>query len=198
MISVLATAGDTHLGGEDFDNRVIEHFIHKYKKKTSTDVTKNQRALSKLKKEVEEAKRTLSSQMSTKLEIKSFENGNDFSKTLTRSKIEELNIDLFHKTMKPVEQVFKAAGITILSSSAVPPYPQDPTTHQRVLRKAALKDINPDEVVASAATIQAGILSGADNVGNVVFIDVCPLPLGIETTGGSSLSSSPATLSSPP
>jgi heat shock protein 5 len=111
VFEVLATAGDTHLGGEDFDNRVIEHFVREYKKKTGTDVSKNQKALSKLKREVEKAKRTLSSQMSTKLEIESFENGNDFSETLTRAKFEELNIDLFRKTMKPVEQVLKDAGV---------------------------------------------------------------------------------------
>jgi endoplasmic reticulum chaperone BiP len=108
---VLATAGDTHLGGEDFDNRVMDHFIKVYKQKTGTDVTGNLRALGKLKREVEKAKRTLSSQMSTKLEIESFENGNDFSETLTRAKFEEINMDLFRKTLKPVESVLKDAGV---------------------------------------------------------------------------------------
>jgi len=111
VFEVLATAGDTHLGGEDFDNRVIDYFVKQYKKKTGTDVSKNNRALSKLKREVEKAKRTLSSQMSTKLEIESFENGNDFSDTLTRAKFEELNVDLFRKTLKPVEQVLKDSGM---------------------------------------------------------------------------------------
>ncbi|KAF8598351.1 HSP70-domain-containing protein [Ceratobasidium sp. AG-I] len=111
VFEVLATAGDTHLGGEDFDNRVIKHFAREYKKKTGTDVSKNQRAMSKLKKEVKKAKRTLSSQMSTKLEIESFENGNDFSDTLTRTKFEELNTDPPCKTMKPVEQVLKDSGV---------------------------------------------------------------------------------------
>ncbi|CAE6449547.1 unnamed protein product [Rhizoctonia solani] len=110
VFEVLATTSDTHLGGEDFDNCVIDHFVREYKKKTGTNASKNQRALSKLK-EVEKAKRTLSSQMSTKLKIESFENGNNFSETLTRSKFEELNIDLFRKTMKPVEQVLKDANI---------------------------------------------------------------------------------------
>jgi heat shock protein 5 len=108
---VLATAGDTHLGGEDFDNRVIDYLLKGYQKKTGTDVSKNQRAMGKLKKAVENAKRTLSSQQSTKIEIESFENGNDFSDTLTRAKFEELNIELFKKTMKPVEQVLKDAGV---------------------------------------------------------------------------------------
>ena len=111
VFEVLATAGDTHLGGEDFDNRVIEYFVKQYKKKTGTDVSSNLRALGKLKREVEKAKRTLSSQQSTRLEIESFEDGNDFSETLTRAKFEELNLDLFRKTMKPVEQVIKDAGV---------------------------------------------------------------------------------------
>ncbi len=111
VFEVLATAGDTHLGGEDFDNRVIEYFVKQYKKKTGTDVSTNLRALGKLKREVEKAKRTLSSQQSTRLEIESFEDGNDFSETLTRAKFEELNLDLFRKTMKPVEQVLKDAGV---------------------------------------------------------------------------------------
>ena len=111
VFEVLATAGDTHLGGEDFDNRVIEYFVKQYKKKTGTDVSTNLRALGKLKREVEKAKRTLSSQQSTRLEIESFEDGNDLSETLTRAKFEELNLDLFRKTMKPVEQVLKDAGV---------------------------------------------------------------------------------------
>ncbi|CAE6421930.1 unnamed protein product [Rhizoctonia solani] len=190
VFKVLATAGDTHLGGEDFDNRVIEHFIREYKKKTGTDVTKNQRALSKLKKEVEKAKRTLSSQMSTKLEIESFENGNDFSETLTRSKFEELNIDLFRKTMKPVEQVLKDAGVKkedisdivlVGGSTRIPKVQQ---LIKEYFGKEPSKGINPDEAVAYGAAIQGGILSGEDGVDDVVLIDVCPLTLGIETTGG--------------
>ena len=111
VFEVLATAGDTHLGGEDFDNRVIDYLIKVYKKKTGTDVTSNLRAMGKLKREVEKAKRTLSSQQSTRIEIESFEDGNDFSETLTRAKFEELNMDLFRRTMRPVEQVLKDAGV---------------------------------------------------------------------------------------
>lgn len=111
VFEVLATAGDTHLGGEDFDNRVMDHLIKSYKKKTGTDVSDNPRALGKLKREVEKAKRTLSSQQSTRIEIESFEGGNDFSETLTRAKFEELNMDLFRKTLKPVEQVLKDANV---------------------------------------------------------------------------------------
>ena len=111
VFEVLSTAGDTHLGGEDFDNRLIEYFVKQYKTKTGTDVSTNLRALGKLKREVEKAKRALSSQQSTRLEIESFEDGNDFSETLTRAKFEELNVDLFRKTMKPVEQVLKDANV---------------------------------------------------------------------------------------
>jgi heat shock protein 5 len=111
VFEVLATAGDTHLGGEDFDNRVIDYLVKQYKKKTGTDASKNLRAMGKLKREVEKAKRTLSSQQSTRIEIESFEDGNDFSETLTRAKFEELNMDLFRKTMKPVEQVLKDANL---------------------------------------------------------------------------------------
>lgn len=111
VFEVLATAGDTHLGGEDFDNRVIDYLVKQYKRKNDVDVTSNKRAMGKLRREVEKAKRTLSSQMSTKIEIEAFENGNDLSETLTRAKFEELNIDLFRKTMKPVEQVLKDAGV---------------------------------------------------------------------------------------
>jgi len=107
----LATARDTHLGGEDFDNRVIDYMIKAYKKKTGTDVSKNLHALGKLKCEVEKAKRTLSSQQSTRIEIESFEDGNDFSETLTCAKFEELNMVLFRKTMKPVERVLKDANV---------------------------------------------------------------------------------------
>ena len=111
VFEVLATAGDTHLGGEDFDNRVIEWVTKQYQKKTGVDTSKDLRAMGKLKREVEKAKRTLSSQMSTKLEIESFEGGNDLSETLTRAKFEELNVDLFRKTLKPVEKVLKDAGM---------------------------------------------------------------------------------------
>ncbi len=111
VFEVLATAGDTHLGGEDFDNRVMEHLVERYKTRTGTDVSSNLRAMGKLKREVEEAKRTLSNQQSARIDIESFEGGNNFSETLTRAKFEELNMDLFRKTMQPVEQVLKDANV---------------------------------------------------------------------------------------
>lgn len=186
----MATAGDTHLGGEDFDNRVIDHFVKLYKKKTGTDVTGNLRAMGKLKREVEKAKRTLSSQQSTRIEIESFEDGNDFSETLTRAKFEELNMDLFRKTMKPVEQVLKDAGISkndvdevvlVGGSTRIPKVQQ---LLKEYFNKEPSKGINPDEAVAYGAAVQGGILSGHSNVEGVVLVDVCALTLGIETTGG--------------
>jgi endoplasmic reticulum chaperone BiP len=112
VFKVLATAGDTHLGGEDFDNRVIHYLVEAYNKKTGTDVSNNLRAMSKLKKAVELAKRTLSMYLSARIEIESFENGNSFLKTLTRAKFEELNLELFKRTMKLVEQVLKDTQLT--------------------------------------------------------------------------------------
>ncbi|CAG7851070.1 78 kDa glucose-regulated protein homolog Short=GRP-78; AltName: Full=Immunoglobulin heavy chain-binding protein homolog; Short=BiP; Flags: Precursor [Serendipita indica DSM 11827] len=192
VFEVLATAGDTHLGGEDFDNRVIDHFVKLYKKKTGTDVSTNLRAMGKLKREVEKAKRTLSSQQSTRLEIESFENGNDFSETLTRAKFEELNMDLFRKTMKPVEQVLKDAGVKkedISDIVLVGGSTRIPKVQQLIKEffggKEPSKSINPDEAVAYGAAVQGGILSGEGGLSDgVLLIDVNPLTLGIETTGG--------------
>lgn len=178
VFEVLATAGDTHLGGEDFDNRVIDYFTKEYKKKTGTDVTANLRAMGKLKREVEKAKRTLSSQQSTKIEIEAFEGGNDFSETLTRAKFEELNIDLFRKTMKPVEQVLKDAGVKkeavdeIVLVGGSTRIPKVQSLLQEYFGKAPSKAINPDEAVAYGAAVQGGILSGEAGTEDVVLIDV--------------------------
>ncbi|CAL1697967.1 unnamed protein product [Somion occarium] len=190
VFEVLATAGDTHLGGEDFDNRVMDYLSKQYKKKTGTDVGKNLKALGKLKREVEKAKRTLSSQQSTRIEIESFENGNDFSETLTRAKFEELNMDLFRKTMKPVEQVLKDSNlkkenidevVLVGGSTRIPKVQQ---LLKEYFGKEPSKGINPDEAVAYGAAVQGGILAGDENMADVVLVDVCPLTLGIETTGG--------------
>ncbi|KAM5532396.1 hypothetical protein V8D89_013827 [Ganoderma adspersum] len=190
VFEVLATAGDTHLGGEDFDNRVIDFLVKQYKKKTGTDVTPNLRAMGKLKREVEKAKRTLSSQQSTRIEIESFEGGNDFSETLTRAKFEELNMDLFRKTMKPVEQVLKDANlkkediheiVLVGGSTRIPKVQQ---LLKEYFGKEPSKGINPDEAVAYGAAVQGGILAGDESLGDVVLVDVNALTLGIETTGG--------------
>lgn len=192
VFEVLATAGDTHLGGEDFDNRVIDYFIQLWKRKhNGEDITTNLRTMGKLKRDVEKLKRTLSSQQTATIEIDSFFNGKDLSETLTRAKFEELNIDLFRKTMKPVEQVMKDANVKkdaihdvvlVGGSTRIPKV-------QELLKdyfngKEPSKGINPDEAVAFGAAVQGGILSGEEGNEDLVLIDVCPLTLGIETTGG--------------
>merc|ERR1719238_2545970 len=112
VFEVLATAGDTHLGGEDFDQRVMDHFLKLWKKNTKTDASNDKRAVQKLRREVEKAKRTLSTQHQAKIEIESFFDGKDFSETLTRAKFENLNMDLFKQTMEPVEKVLRDSGIS--------------------------------------------------------------------------------------
>ncbi|KAG0026411.1 ATPase with role in protein import into the ER, partial [Podila clonocystis] len=188
---VLSTSGDTHLGGEDFDQRVIDHFVKTYKKKNSKDITTDLKTMGKLKREVEKAKRTLSSQMSVRIEIDSFHNGNDFSETLTRAKFEELNMDLFRKTIKPVEQVLKDAGleksdiqdiVLVGGSTRIPKVIS--LIEDFFGGKKASKGINPDEAVAYGAAVQGGVLSGESEASSILLLDVNPLTLGIETTGG--------------
>lgn len=191
VFEVLATAGDTHLGGEDFDHRVMDYFVKLYNKKNDVDVRKDLKSMGKLKREVEKAKRTLSSQMSTRIEIEAFHNGNDFSETLTRAKFEELNIDLFKKTLKPVEQVLKDAkvkksevdDIVLVGGSTRIPKVQA-LLEEYFGGKKASKGINPDEAVAFGAAVQGGVLGGDEHLTEVVLMDVNPLTLGIETTGG--------------
>lgn len=191
FFEVLATAGDTHLGGEDFDHRVMDYFVKLYNKKNDVDITKSPKTMGKLKREVEKAKRTLSSQMSTRIEIEAFHEGNDFSETLTRAKFEELNMDLFKKTLKPVEQVLKDAkvkksdvnDIVLVGGSTRIPKVQA-LLEEFFGGKKASKGINPDEAVAFGAAVQGGVLSGEESASGIVLMDVNPLTLGIETTGG--------------
>ena len=191
VFEVLATAGDTHLGGEDFDQRVIDFLAKAYNKKNNVDIKKDLKTMGKLKREVEKAKRTLSSQMSTRIEIEAFHAGKDFSETLTRAKFEELNMDLFKKTLKPVEQVLKDAkvkkteinDIVLVGGSTRIPKVQA-LLEEYFGGKKASKGINPDEAVAYGAAVQGGVLSGAPGTITVVLMDVNPLTLGIETTGG--------------
>ena len=187
IFEVLSTAGDTHLGGEDFDSRVMDHFVKVWKKKHNEDITKDLKTMGKLKREVEKAKRALSSQMSVRIEVESFHKGKDFSETLTRAKFEELNNDLFRKTLKPVERVLKDAGVTkdqvddivlVGGSTRIPKV-------QKLLEdyfngKKPSKGINPDEAVAYGAAVQGGILSGEEGSDKVLLLDVNPLTLGIE------------------
>ena len=191
VFEVLATAGDTHLGGEDFDQRIITHLAKQYNKKNNVDITKDLKTMGKLKREVEKAKRTLSSQMSTRIEIEAFHEGKDFSETLTRAKFEEINMDLFKKTLKPVEQVLKDAkvkkneidDIVLVGGSTRIPKVQS-LLEDFFGGKKASKGINPDEAVAFGAAVQGGVLSGQEAASGVVLMDVNPLTLGIETTGG--------------
>ncbi|KAF7298149.1 hypothetical protein HMN09_01036400 [Mycena chlorophos] len=188
VFEVLATAGDTHLGGEDFDNNVIEYLVKAYKRNTGTDVRDNTRAMGKLKRAAEQAKKTLSTQQSARIEIESFEGGNDFSETLTRAKFEELNLALFRRTLEPVRRVLKDAGISakevdeivLVGGSTRIPRVQELLVE--FFDKPLSKGINPDEAVAYGAAVQGGILSGEED--SVTIIDVAPLTLGIETSGG--------------
>ena len=154
IFEVIATNGDTHLGGEDFDQRVMDHFIKLFKKKTGLDVRKDNRAVQKLRREVEKAKRTLSSQHDTKIEIESFYENEDFSEILTRAKFEELNMDLFRSTMEPVGKVLKDSGLKISEIAEVVLVggsTRIPKIQQLVKEffggKEPSRGINPDEAV---------------------------------------------------
>merc|ERR1719154_952173 len=191
VFDVVATNGDTHLGGEDFDQRGMEHFIKMYKKKTGKDVRKDHRAVQKLRREVEKAKRSLSVNHQARIEIESFFEGEDFSETLTRAKFEELNMDLFRSTMKPVEKVLKDGDVTkkdvdeivlVGGSTRIPKIQQ--LVKELFNGKEPSRGINPDEAVAYGAVVQAGVLSGEDDTSDLVLLDVNPLTLGIETVCG--------------
>jgi len=191
VFEVVSTNGDTHLGGEDFDQRVVDHFVKLYKKKKGVDIRKDNRAVQKLRREVEKAKRALSSQHQVKLEIESLFDGEDFSETLTRARFEELNMDLFRGTLKPVQQVLQDADLTkneideivlVGGSTRIPKVQQ--LVKEFFNGKEPSRGINPDEAVAYGAAVQAGVLSGEEDTGNLVLLDVNPLSLGIETVGG--------------
>jgi len=193
VFEVVATNGDTHLGGQDFDERVMNHFIKQFKRKHKIDIRNNERAIAKLRREVEKAKRALSSTTQVRIEIENFADGLDFSETLTRARFEELNNDLFRQTLKPLEVVMKDAGmkkseiheiVLVGGSTRIPKI-------QKLVKdffngKEPNRGINPDEAVAYGASVQAAILGGdtSEETSGILLLDVTPLSLGIETVGG--------------
>jgi heat shock protein 5 len=190
---VLATSGNTHLGGEDFDQRVMQYFIKLMNKKNNVDISGDKRALQMLRKEVERVKRALSSQPQARLEIDNLVQGFDFSETLTRARFEELNHDLFLKTLGPVKRVLEDSGLTkdqvheivlVGGSTRIPKVQQ--LLSEFFNGKEVNKGINPDEAVAYGAAIQGRVLSGESDplTDAIILFDITPLSLGIETIGG--------------
>jgi len=193
VFEVRATAGDPHLGGEDFDNRMLSHCIAEFRRKHQTDPTRNQRAIRRLRTQCERAKRQLSTQTSVSIEIDALHDGHDFNLRMSRAKFEELNMDYFKKAMEPVEQCLKDSNLpksAIAEIVMVGGSTRIPKVQQLIQAffdgKELCKSINPDEAVAYGAAVQAAIVSGQGSaeVQNMLLLDVAPLSLGIEMAGG--------------
>jgi heat shock protein 5 len=192
FFEVAATNGDTHLGGEDFDNRMMKHFVALLKAKRGKDISKDPGALARLRKACEAAKRQLSSQAEARVEVDNLVEGFDFSEKMTRSKFEEINADLFKGTLVPVQKVLEDAKlkkgdideiVLVGGSTRIPKVQQ--LIKDFFNGKAPSQGINPDEAVAHGAAVQAAVLAGVDTVpGGMILVDVAPLSLGIETVGG--------------
>ncbi|CVK82853.1 hsp70-like protein [Fusarium proliferatum] len=194
IFEVKSTAGDTHLGGEDFDNRLVNHFVNEFKRKHKKDLSTNVRALRRLRTACERAKRTLSSSAQTSIEIDSLFEGIDFYTSITRARFEELCQDLFRSTIQPVDRVLTDAKIDkslvheivlVGGSTRIPRVQKLITDYFN--GKEPNKSINPDEAVAYGAAVQAAILSGDTSskaTNEILLLDVAPLSLGIETAGG--------------